>query len=210
MKEQELIITIGGRTNTGKSRLLYLLKKFLKDNDFDVEHIIDDDYKNEFDFNRSMIIEHDKVIDKIKSTRKIKIKEVHLPESKNNLTNISNIFKNCKLNNETILSKWSLGEISDGIAKELIRINNIKKVYLDDGNWFDMNTTTIYKSSFKNGFLAEYLLKTRKGNMIYKYCSNSTNIFNSFDYKCRIATPQDIELFNDEPVTLNNNDDEDV
>ena len=37
MEKKNLIITVAGQTASGKSRLTYLLKKFLRENGFEVE-----------------------------------------------------------------------------------------------------------------------------------------------------------------------------
>lgn len=54
MEKQKLIITVSGRTNTGKSRLSFLLMKFLKENGFDVKHEISLDYSNENHYQEEM------------------------------------------------------------------------------------------------------------------------------------------------------------
>ena len=38
MKKEKLIITVSGRVMSGKSRLSFLLKKFLRENGCDVKH----------------------------------------------------------------------------------------------------------------------------------------------------------------------------
>lgn len=37
MEKKELIITVSGQVASGKSRLMFLLKKFLRENGFNVE-----------------------------------------------------------------------------------------------------------------------------------------------------------------------------
>ena len=78
-KEQEkLIITVSGRAMSGKSRLSFLLKKFLRENGFDVKHEVSLDYQNENQFERQMSKNFDEVIGQMKEQREILIKEEQL------------------------------------------------------------------------------------------------------------------------------------
>ncbi len=54
MEKEKLIITVSGRAMSGKSRLIFLLKKFLRENGFDVKHEVSLDYQNENQFERQM------------------------------------------------------------------------------------------------------------------------------------------------------------
>jgi len=78
-KEQEkLIITVSGRAMSGKSRLSFLLKKFLRENGFDVKHEVSLNYHDENHFERQMTKNFDDVIGKMKEQREITIKEEQL------------------------------------------------------------------------------------------------------------------------------------
>ena len=78
MVKEKIIITVAGRTNTGKSRLSFLLKKFFQMNGFDVKHEITLDYQNENQFDRNMNNNFQNVISKIKNQTEIIIKEEQL------------------------------------------------------------------------------------------------------------------------------------
>ena len=78
MKKEKIIITVSGRSMSGKSHLSYLLKKFLRENGFDVEHKVSIDYQNEFEFESQMSKNFDKVIAQMKDNREILIKEEQL------------------------------------------------------------------------------------------------------------------------------------
>ena len=78
MEKEKLIITVSGRAMSGKSRLSFLLKKFLRENGFDVKHEVTLDYQNENDFERKMSKNFDDVIGQMKEQREILIKEVQL------------------------------------------------------------------------------------------------------------------------------------
>ena len=78
MEKEKLIITVSGRVMSGKSRLSFLLKKFLRENGFDVKHEVTLDYQNENDFERKMSKNFDDVIGQMKEQREILIKEVQL------------------------------------------------------------------------------------------------------------------------------------
>ena len=76
--KSELIIQIGGETGSGKSRLCFLLKKFLHQEGFKVNFDGGIDFKNEKHFDQTMQQNFDKIIEKIKNTRTIEIKEAQL------------------------------------------------------------------------------------------------------------------------------------
>ena len=78
MEKEKLIITVSGRAMSGKSRLSFLLKKFLRENGFDVKHEVSLDYHNENHFERQMSKNLDEVIGKLKEQREIIIKEEQL------------------------------------------------------------------------------------------------------------------------------------
>lgn len=78
MEKKDLIITVSGQAASGKSRLTYLLKKFLREQGFDVEIDCNLDYTTENDFDKHMSENFDEVIGLLKNSRKITLKEVQL------------------------------------------------------------------------------------------------------------------------------------
>jgi pantothenate kinase-related protein Tda10 len=78
MEKEKLIITVSGRVLSGKSRLSFLLKKFLRENGFDVKHEVSLDYHDENHFERQMSKDFDDVIGQMKEQREIVIKEEQL------------------------------------------------------------------------------------------------------------------------------------
>ena len=77
-EKEKIIITVSGRAMSGKSRLSFLLKKFLRENGFNVKHEVTLDYHNENHFERQMIENFDDVIGQMKEQREILIKEEQL------------------------------------------------------------------------------------------------------------------------------------
>ena len=78
MEKKNLIITVAGQTASGKSRLTYLLKKFLREQGFEVEQELNFDHPTESNFDMVMSENFDTTINSIKETRKITIKEIQL------------------------------------------------------------------------------------------------------------------------------------
>ena len=78
MEKKELIITVSGQTNSGKSRLTYLLKEFLREQGFEVSFDGGCDYTREYEFDENVSVNFDKIIESIKETRKITLKETQL------------------------------------------------------------------------------------------------------------------------------------
>lgn len=78
MEKEKLIITVSGRAMSGKSRLSFLLKKFLQENGFDVKHEVTLDYRDENHFERQMSKNFDNVVGMMKEQREIIIKEEQL------------------------------------------------------------------------------------------------------------------------------------
>ena len=76
MEKKNLIISVSGEVNSGKSRLTLLLKKFLRENGFDVQFDGGGDYKDETQFDEYVSENLDQVIEHIKDTRTITLKEV--------------------------------------------------------------------------------------------------------------------------------------
>jgi len=85
MKEKQLTITIGGRSNSGKSRVLFLIKNMLRMNGFDVKHDGGMDFSTEKDFDEHMSIRTDDVLKHIQSNTTIIMKE-----NQSNLSAMSN------------------------------------------------------------------------------------------------------------------------
>lgn len=79
MEKKNLIITVAGQTASGKSRLTYLLKKFLRENGFEVNQELNIDHPTEENFDKVMSENFDNIIDNFKETRKITLREVQLP-----------------------------------------------------------------------------------------------------------------------------------
>jgi uridine kinase len=78
MEKKNLIISVSGEVSSGKSRLTLLLKKFLRENGFDVEFDVGVDYENETQFDEYVSKNLDQVIEHIKDTRTITLKEVQV------------------------------------------------------------------------------------------------------------------------------------
>ena len=76
MKNKELVISISGKTNTGKSRLTLLLKKFLQENGFEVKFDGGQDYKDEVEFDKQISKNLEQAIEIIKETSVITLKEI--------------------------------------------------------------------------------------------------------------------------------------
>ena len=77
--KNEVIITVSGKAMSGKSRLTYTLKKFLREQGFEVEFCGNADHPTEADFDKRIGKNIDEVLSSFKETRKIIIKEVQLP-----------------------------------------------------------------------------------------------------------------------------------
>jgi len=80
MEKKDLFITVSGRSGSGKSRLTYLLKNFLRKNGFDIEYLANTDLPTESKFNRAMGKNFHEAINEIKRTRKITINEMQTNE----------------------------------------------------------------------------------------------------------------------------------
>lgn len=82
--EKEIKITVSGCSNTGKSRLLFLVKRFLIEQGFDVEYDTSFDYPTEKTFDKCMIKNLDESIGIIKKNSKIFITEKQVNRNINN------------------------------------------------------------------------------------------------------------------------------
>jgi hypothetical protein len=74
-KSKDLTITVSGYFKSGKSRLIYLLKRYLKEQGFSVEFEANFDHPNEESFDKFASQNLHDVIDNIKTTRKIILRE---------------------------------------------------------------------------------------------------------------------------------------
>jgi len=73
---EKIIITVAGKSKSGKSRIAYLLKKFLKENGLNVKHQLSIDYESDDVFDELMEKNIGDVIENFKETREITIKEI--------------------------------------------------------------------------------------------------------------------------------------
>ena len=78
MEIKKLTISVSGKVNTGKSRLILLLKKFLQENNFKVEFDGGIDYTNEANFDEVVGENLEQVIETIKETSVITMEEVQV------------------------------------------------------------------------------------------------------------------------------------
>jgi len=76
--EKKLIITVSGQVKSGKSRLTFLLKKFLREQGFEVKQELNSDHPIESNFDAAMSLNFNEVIKNFKETREITIKEKQL------------------------------------------------------------------------------------------------------------------------------------
>jgi len=76
---ENLKILIAGRPGSGKARMLYLLKKFLKENGFQVNHVVNEDFRSEESFDKHMGGNYfEQVVSGIKERTIITLEEVHV------------------------------------------------------------------------------------------------------------------------------------
>ena len=78
MENKKITISVTGMVNTGKSRLILLLKKFLKENNFKVEFDGGIDYETETQFDELVSQNLEQVIEKIKESSVITFEEVQV------------------------------------------------------------------------------------------------------------------------------------
>lgn len=82
MEKENLIITIAGKTATGKSALTYLLKNFLRENGFEVEQEFNEDHPTEDHFDNVFGKNVEARTNKVKEISKITLKEMQLFNNK--------------------------------------------------------------------------------------------------------------------------------
>jgi hypothetical protein len=75
--KNEITIDVSGIENSGKSRVIFLLKKLLKEQKFNVEFDGGRDFDDESHFDEYIEKKFDDILENIKSITKIVIKESH-------------------------------------------------------------------------------------------------------------------------------------
>jgi len=83
-QKNEITIDVSGIENSGKSRVIFLLKKLLKEQNFNVQFDGGRDFDDESHFDEYIEKRFDDILENIKSITKIVIKESHT-KSKNKL-----------------------------------------------------------------------------------------------------------------------------
>ncbi len=78
MEKKDLTITVSGQFASGKSCLVYLLKKFLKEQGFDLNFEGSFDHSTEDHFDYHISKNFDKAVETLKQTCKLRLKEVQL------------------------------------------------------------------------------------------------------------------------------------
>jgi hypothetical protein len=91
--KKPVTIIIKGQTNSGKSRISYLLKLFLRQYGFEVTHILDDDHPNESNFDSVVGSDIEDAISSIKEKTSIIIKEVRA----SSISNDNELIKICQI-----------------------------------------------------------------------------------------------------------------
>lgn len=76
--KKEIYITISGKPGSGKSRITFLLKKFLYENGFEIDFDGNMDFPSEGEFDEHMDKNIETFINAFKTTRKIKMKEINI------------------------------------------------------------------------------------------------------------------------------------
>ena len=84
MSKREICIFVAGEPNSGKSRVSFLLKRFLRENGFEVDFDGGLDFNNEAQFDQQIGNRHfDETIEAIKDNRKIVLREMQLQKPAN-------------------------------------------------------------------------------------------------------------------------------
>lgn len=118
MKENQLNITISGKTNSGKTRLTYLLKKILREEGFDVEFSGNIDFPSEAKFDEHVEKNFDRCISSIKERSNINI---ILKEEQENIYSIRNL-----------ILQSNIGYIDDKIFRN--RYDAVENIGIDYSN----------------------------------------------------------------------------
>lgn len=74
----EINITVTGLSNSGKSRMLYIIKKLLSDEGFNITHRLGPDFDNEEQYDNHMSNNIDAISNEFKETKRISIREIPL------------------------------------------------------------------------------------------------------------------------------------
>ena len=77
-EETGINIIVSGRASSGKSRLTFLLKEFLKEKGFDIQMDDHPDFNNETQFDEFMVKNIDLAIKSISEREKISIKTISI------------------------------------------------------------------------------------------------------------------------------------
>lgn len=75
MKEPNLTITVTGKSGSGKSRMIYIIKHLLDAWDFPIVFDGGMDFANEVEFDKYMSTDLDKTLDRIKQKGSVKLIE---------------------------------------------------------------------------------------------------------------------------------------
>lgn len=78
IEKKELTITVSGKTNSGKSRVLFLIKKTLQENGLQVNFSGAPDFSSEKDFDEKIGHNIEKAVEALKKSVVISMKEVYL------------------------------------------------------------------------------------------------------------------------------------
>lgn len=118
MEKEELVVTVSGKTGTGKSRLIYLLKNFLREQNFNVEYELNDDYSTEAKFDERVGRGFGDAIEAIKNRSDVRIREfrVNKPNEirgKNLKVELKILDDNDKVVSSTKLSPNKVKHITD-------------------------------------------------------------------------------------------------
>lgn len=81
MEKEEIIITLSGRPASGKYRLTFLLKEFLRDKGFDVKYEGNYDFPTEMELDEHMTQNSDEMIQRMIESRVITIGTKQLPRN---------------------------------------------------------------------------------------------------------------------------------
>jgi hypothetical protein len=151
-KENTITITVSGTPGSGKSRLTLLLKRFLNDYGFDVDFDHGIDFKDEDHFNAVANNDIAEVIQRIKETTKVSLKQIQLQRENVNMKTIA----------QQLNVKEFPFEIKDKNGKIIYQENS-------EGWWFkaefDTNGNLIY-SEYSTGFWYKCEFDSN-GNEIY-------------------------------------------
>lgn len=74
MEKKEITITVSGKSNTGKSRIMFLIKEALKSKGLEI-NIETDDFKSDLEFDKKVSKNINDVINKIKNNTTINLVE---------------------------------------------------------------------------------------------------------------------------------------